>query len=192
MLVVVAYEGNGRWRCLCDCGSTTTTTAAKLNRGQKACRCILGKTWSIHGDARHNARTPEYITWLNMNQRCVDVNHHKYYLYGGRGIKVCPTWRSSYEAFLGDMGPKPSPLHTLDRKNTNGNYEPANCRWATAKEQNRNRRNNHLLTIDGVTKCITEWAEVYDLCPKLVAGRIRRGWQVPDIFRPIGLSKGDS
>lgn len=83
----------------------------------------------------------EYRTWLGMIKRCEDPKAIGYNYYGGRGIKVCRRWRKSYPAFLRDMGRKPAPQHSIDRKNVNGNYTPRNCRWATANEQRHNRRN---------------------------------------------------
>jgi hypothetical protein len=94
-----------------------------------------------HGDTRGPKRTPEYISWAHLKQRCLNPNHHKYALYGGRGIKVCPEWLD-YINFLNDMGRKPGEDYSIDRINGNGNYEPLNCRWATMHEQRINRTKN--------------------------------------------------
>jgi hypothetical protein len=87
--------------------------------------------------------SPEYYSWGNMRSRCLNPNADDYRFYGGRGITICDSW-SSFENFLRDMGPKPGPKYTLERNDSNGNYEPGNCRWATNTEQNRNKRNNKL------------------------------------------------
>ena len=86
-------------------------------------------------------RTPEYNSWRNMKKRCYLESHHNYPNYGARGISICDRWRDNYDMFLQDMGLKPTPEHTLDRINPNGNYEPSNCRWATPLEQSRTKRN---------------------------------------------------
>lgn len=83
---------------------------------------------------------PEYGSWAAMIKRCTDPNHVGYGNYGGRGITVCDRWLDSFDAFVEDMGPKPTPSHSIDRVDVNGNYEPANCRWATPVEQRANRR----------------------------------------------------
>jgi hypothetical protein len=88
----------------------------------------------------HNrSRTREYSSWLNLIQRCTNPKNPRYKHYGGRGITVCPEWRLSFEQFFKDMGPRPEG-RSIDRINNDGNYEPGNCRWATAYEQNFNKR----------------------------------------------------
>ena len=93
-----------------------------------------------HGEASVKNRVPEYSSWYNMKNRCYNTKTNYYKNYGGRGIIVCERWLNSYENFLEDMGRKPGKNYSLDRKDNNGNYEPGNCRWATAKEQNNNRK----------------------------------------------------
>ena len=107
---------------------------------------------------RPNRSYPEYSLWANMKSRCRNPRHQFYRYYGGRGIAVCPTWRTSFAAFRRDMGPRPGPTFTLDRIDNNQGYHPGNCRWATRKEQTRNRRSNVYLTFGGRTMVLTDWA----------------------------------
>lgn len=101
-------------------------------------------------------RAPEYNAWASMKSRCGNPHDPGYARYGGRGIGVCERWRASFASFLADMGPRPSPRHSLERRDNNGPYCPENCLWATAVEQARNRRNTRFLT---VTLPVAAWAE---------------------------------
>jgi hypothetical protein len=94
---------------------------------------------TTHGHAA-SGRTPEYNAWVSLNQRCKNPKNPRWKDYGGRGVTVCARWRDSFEAFLADMGPRPSSEHSIDRINNDGNYEPGNVRWATRAEQYANRR----------------------------------------------------
>ncbi len=102
-------------------------------------------------------QTREYGAWEGLRNRCNNPTNHAYRRYGGRGIKVCERW-DSFENFLADMGPSPDGM-SIDRIDNNGPYSPENCKWSTSKEQNRNRRDNRLITYKGQTKCLAEWAE---------------------------------
>lgn len=128
----------------CECGSKSTVNLHSLRYGLAAsCGCYrteLAVSSVKHGDARKRAQTREYKTWSNMIARCENPKVERYPLYGGRGIKVCAQWRDSFEAFLTDMGRKPSPDYSIDRIDVDGNYEPGNCRWATNSEQQQNKR----------------------------------------------------
>jgi hypothetical protein len=119
--------------------------------------------------------TPEYRTWRHILIRCENENAKCYYRYGGRGIKVCERWHR-FESFLEDMGMKPSALHSIDRIDPNGHYEPGNCRWATTVEQARNKRNNRLVEIDGETLTVAEWGERSGVNMKVICSRLDKGW----------------
>jgi len=118
---------------------------------------------------------PEYKIWLAMRGRCDNPNHSSYQRYGARGITVCARWTASFPAFLGDMGPRPTRSHSLDRVDNEGNYEPGNCRWATRTQQTRNMRSNVSITIKGVTRLAVEWADVSQVSHRLILQRIARG-----------------
>jgi len=131
-----------RWDCRCDCGTTRSVRGSTLVAGEsRSCGCLQREiaaalTKETHGQSR----TALYGTWNMMIQRCTNPHVERYPLYGGRGIKVCERWRNDFAAFAADMGPKPSPQHSIDRTNNDGDYEPGNCRWATRSEQQRNTR----------------------------------------------------
>jgi hypothetical protein len=129
---------------------------------------------SVHG----RVGTPEYKAWTGMIDRCERVGSEKFKHYGERGIKVCSRWRNSFEAFLSDMGEKPGSEYSLDRIDVNGNYAPSNCRWASQKEQMRNRRGTKLVEYRGAIKSLAELAENAGLDYYLVRNRIRRGWPI--------------
>src|SRR6185369_8477317 len=114
--------------------------------------------------------------------RCENPNNPSYKRYGARGISVCRAWRTSFLAFLADMGRKPSPRHSVERDDGDGNYEPGNCRWATPKEQARNRRDNVVLAHKGRVACVGEWAEITGLPSHVIRNRLRDGWETTRIL----------
>lgn len=134
LLIVGRVPSKGKrgaaWHVRCDCGVETTKLGIHLRSGLKSCG---------HGRQRRGSRT-EYIVWRDMIRRCTTDKHNSYRWYGARGISVCTRWQTSFTDFLTDMGRRPSPAHSIDRINNDGNYEPGNCRWATAKEQRANQR----------------------------------------------------
>lgn len=182
---VVELSGKYSYLCKCDCGVTKRVRKSDLLGGKsRMCRqCSIESTNTTHG----MRNTQEYNTWVHMIQRCTNPNNKDYANYGGRGIEVCDLWRNSFEAFYMSIGPKPTDEHTIERINTNGNYEPGNVKWATRAEQTVNQRNNVNLTIDGETKTVSQWSRDAR-CPvnqHTIYKRLDRGWDVKKaVFAP--------
>lgn len=132
---------NAAWVVQCDCGKRFTIGQPSLRSGAKSCGCLGNKATSARNFKHGRARSPEHNSWAGMKARCYNPKTEHYAMYGGRGIRVCDAWRQSFIAFFSDMGLKPSAAHSLDRyPDPNGDYEPGNCRWATAQEQIQNTR----------------------------------------------------
>lgn len=170
-----------RWTCRCDCGATTAapTTGGLHSGNTQSCGCLMMESSSANGKKRRThgmKNTPEWHAWFSMRQRCNNSKTLGFYNYGGRGISVCPEWNASFVKFYQDMGPRPSDGHSLDRIDTNGNYEPGNCRWATWEEQQNNTRHNVRLTFGDETLTASQWAARTGMSPFTIYARVERGW----------------
>lgn len=155
--------GRYLWKCECECGNLSIVRSGNLVKGiTTSCGCFRReqrvKALTIHGQATVKIRTPEFTAWSQMRERCNNKNTVCYKNYGGRGIAYCKRWEK-FENFYADMGKKPSPRHSLDRfPNRDGDYKPSNCRWATPKQQNGNRRSNRWIEYNGRKKILADWA----------------------------------
>lgn len=138
----------------------------------------------MHHNATHGlSGTSLHNIWCSMRQRCSNPGSEFYAYYGGRGIIVCERW-DDFAVFAADMGERPSPQHSLERKDNDKNYEPSNCRWATMKEQCRNRGNNVVYTYRGQTQCLAAWAEQTGLKYATLYMALRRGKSFENAIDP--------
>lgn len=183
--LTVVKTDRQRTQCSCSCGNLTWVSKYDLLKGKtESCGCLsrevaaenMRRTSTIHG--RWNTR--EWNIWSHIQKRCYDPNAVGYEKYGAIGITVCQEWRGrgGFQAFLDHIGPCPSIKHTVDRKDNSKGYEPGNVRWATPKEQARNRRNNVNITAFGKTQCLAAWSEELGISPALIQSRLARGWPV--------------
>jgi hypothetical protein len=173
------------WVCQCDCGKTISVRASHLlDKTSTSCGCkkleLISKKSKKHGHYVGNRPSPTYSSWSSMRDRCGSQP-------GYESVTICDRW-NDFNAFLADMGTRPSLKHSIDRINPFGNYEPNNCRWATMTEQNRNKRNNHVLTYNNETLTITAWAERMKVPHSVLYRRAKLGWPSEKIItKPVAL-----
>lgn len=177
-----------RFMFRCDCGREKDILMASFtSKRAVSCGCISRENIrkAVQRRTMHMGFKAEFKTWRAMIARCTKPESQNYKLYGGRGIKVCSRWLESFSAFLQDMGPRPEG-HSIDRIDNNGNYEPANCRWATAKQQTRNTRKNRVIEFAGESLLITEWAERLGTKSSVINARLKAGWSVKQaLTKPV-------
>jgi len=170
-------SGRALWMCICDCGKNAIVNEHNLKSGHtSSCGCLHSERFSrlTHG----MSKTQTYRSWAKMMERCYNAANIEFPRYGARGIVVCEKWKK-FDGFFSDMGERPKGK-TIDRKDNNGNYDPANCRWATLTEQSRNRRNNRMVTLNGITKPLVQWAEDLGVRYGKVRNRLFAGWAIED------------
>jgi hypothetical protein len=166
--------------CRCDCGIVRDVGRSGLTSGMsQSCGCLHRERVTTHS----GSKSPTYRNWAAMIERCCSPSAGNFAEYGGRGISVCDRWRESFEAFASDMGERPDNM-SIDRIDNDGNYDPGNCRWATAIEQQRNKRDNHILEHDGRRLTIVEWSEITGLAYSTIQSRLERGWEVARVLSP--------
>jgi len=174
------YAGDKRWICKCTCGQHTLVLLNKLRTGRtKSCGC-LNSEMSRNRQLKHGlSNTSIYRRWRAMLNRCYLKSTKAYKDYGGRGIRVCKRWHK-FENFLKDFGLPPSAKHSIERINNDGNYTPANCRWATCEEQQSNTRRNRRITFMGKTKTLAQWTRDSGRSNSFLENRLRRGMSEHD------------
>ena len=142
---------------------------------------------------RHQETKEKYALrriWRAVWSRCNNPKHKHYYLYGGRGIKMCDRWlgENGFENFKNDMGDRPSPKHEIDRRDNSLGYSPDNCHWVTDYEQSRNKRSNRNITYNGKTQCLMDWSKELGISHNTLLKRIRSGWdEIDALTRPIDV-----
>ena len=175
--------GRATWLCACDCGGEKVAKAAELKRGGgrgvRSCGCLQLQQRQAAAKAQCHAYSRanwprERKTWENMIKRCTDPNDIGYANYGGRGVSVCARWLDSFQAFAEDMGRAPIG-GTIDRIKNDLGYCPENCKWSSKKEQANNRRNNRLLTYNGKTQTVSQWADELGIPGRTLYQRLYRG-----------------
>lgn len=175
-LLVVERDPPHKWVCKCDCGSVVRVFSQNLRRDHtQSCGCIARMVGfavkTIHGQTS----TPEFHTWSHIRQRCENPSNRRYAYYGGRGITVCERWHS-FEMFMEDMGPRPSPGHSIERIDNSKGYEPGNCIWATRSQQMRNTRRTHFITALGEKRSLVEWSQLTGIDSPTIRRRLKLGW----------------
>jgi hypothetical protein len=190
-LTVTSFHGykdeRAFWMCSCICGVDKVISAYSLRIGDNvSCGCYnrlqTKNRLTTHGMTNHSSGV--YKIWAAMIGRCTVETNAQYRHYGGRGITVCNRWRSRFEDFYSDVGPRPSKEYSLERRDNNKGYSPENVYWATKKQQQQNKRNTIHLTIDGETKTVSEWSEISGVGRRTIITRFFRGYSHKEcVFR---------
>lgn len=169
------------WIVSCECGNVRPMKTDSLKGRTISCGCFA-RQQTINRSSTHNAtKSIEYSSWKAMKDRCSSKDN-----YINRGITVCDEWLNSFETFFADMGERPSKEYSLDRIDNDKGYCKENCRWATKKEQNNNRRNNRLININGETLTVAQWAVKTNVTENAFYARIRYGWdEITAITKPL-------
>ena len=171
--------GNATWKCQCTCGTIVVVRGDRLRRGTtKSCGCYRGDCRRTHD----GSKTRLYKVWLAMKQRCLNPNHESYERYGQRGITIDKRWVESFENFYNDVGDPPSDKHSLERKDNDGPYSPANCVWATSIEQQNNTRRNRVIEHDGRKLTVIQWARELGIPASTISRRFHRGHPIDKVL----------
>lgn len=174
-------KGIAYWLCKCECGKEVIKAAKLLKNGHTTTCGDVALHHTMHGQSK----TRLFSIWQDMKNRCNNPNIKNYRIYGARGITVCAEWNESFESFRNWATANGySDNLTIDRKDSNGNYEPENCRWATKAEQSNNRRVCRFITINGVAMTASEWGKKSGISGRLIIERLNLGWSGEALLSP--------
>lgn len=187
--VGITKDRRALWESRCSCGKIKVCPSKLLIDGHtKSCGCKtsewLANGKRTHGYASRTGAAPEYTAYMAMKTRCLNPNSTRFDYWGGRGVKICQRWLDSFENFLEDMGPKPSPFHTLDRLDSSKDYEPGNCQWlekdnhARKSLKDQHERQRRYIVYNGERRTTKDWAERQGLTISTLDQRVRAGWDV--------------
>jgi hypothetical protein len=185
-MVVLQIQGGGRGLARCDCGREKSVMANHLKTNRTtSCGCARAEMLSARRKTHGMTESREYRAWCHMKERCLNPNTEGFEFWGGRGIKVCERWMNSFESFFEDMGACPTG-YTLDRRETDGHYEPGNCRWLDIQGQQNNRRNNVIVEHEGRQQTISQWSREIGISYHTLHRRVViKGESPPHAFRAV-------
>jgi hypothetical protein len=171
-------RGYAYWNCICTCGTTLEVNGNNMRHGHsRSCGCLnideIRRRSTTHG----STETVEYEIWTGILTRCRNQRCRAFRVYGGAGVTVCERWLD-FTQFYSDMGPRPSPEHSIDRIDNKGNYEPGNCRWATRIEQANNRRDNVRVQHGSAIHTLKEWSRITTIPYSALHYRHKAGWGI--------------
>jgi hypothetical protein len=185
------YDRHGvEWMCMCKCGNKVIAYGHHLKQGKvKSCGCLKSEV-SAKNVTDFNIKhgmygSPEYISWLAMKARCYNKKHEWYHRYGGRGIGVCDRWKNSFQDFFEDMGAKPSPEYTIERRDNNIGYQPGNCYWATQQEQMSNTSRNVYYLYNGRRVTQSQLARTLNVTVDALRGQLTRSPTLDGVVTPL-------
>jgi hypothetical protein len=162
------------WLCACECGKKVVIKTNSLRTGNaRSCGCLRVDVQKSKSGPKVKHQT-EYNTWCRIKARCLNKKSKDYPNYGGRGITMCDDWVKSFYRFFDDMGPRPSKSYSIDRIDNNKGYCPENCRWATTSQQSRNKRNNRIISFNGKTMILQDWANELGICWTTLNERLQK------------------
>lgn len=193
--LVLLKDLGGQWEMKCVCGSIKKYGRRHVVRGMvKSCGCYQFKFLAERNRTHGMSKTTTFTIWSGMNARCSNKNNAYYKDYGGRGISVCERWRAgtanAFANFLADMGARPSKEYSIERIDNDAGYSPENCKWATRKEQARNKRSGRFIEHNGTIKRLCEWAESIGMSTGTLHRRLKVGWSVNDaLTRPLSTNE---